>query len=109
MADFLRSLTLISLTIGLGEAVISGFFKEIYRFSLPFAYSMIIIADVFLFVFAEEITGKGKKAIVPLIIFFIAITSSKKIDEKFSLRTYNQSTFIPHQANLRSIGFYGNN
>jgi hypothetical protein len=30
---------------------------------------MIIIADIFLFVFAEEITGKGKKAIVPLILF----------------------------------------
>jgi hypothetical protein len=28
---------LIGLTIGLAEAVITGFFKEIYRFSLPFA------------------------------------------------------------------------
>jgi len=63
------TIALISLTIGLGEAVFSGFFKEIYRFSLPFSYSMIIIADIFLFVFAEVITGRGKKTLIPLIIF----------------------------------------
>jgi hypothetical protein len=65
----LLTIALISLTIGLAEAVATGFFKEIYRISLPLAYSMIIIADIFLFVFAEEITSKGKKAIFPLIIF----------------------------------------
>ena len=69
----LLTIALISLTIGLGEAVFSGFFKEIYRISLPFSYSMIIIADIFLFVFAKVITGKGKKALVPLIIFAAVI------------------------------------
>ena len=64
----LLTIALITLTIGLGEAVLTGFFKEIYRISLPLAYCMIIIADIFLFVFAEEITSKGKKAFVPLII-----------------------------------------
>ncbi len=69
----LLTVALIALTVGLGEAVFSGFFKEIYRISLPFAYSMIIIADIFLFVFAEVITGKGKKALVPLIISGVVI------------------------------------
>ncbi|MHA1194254.1 MAG: hypothetical protein ACTSP9_18565 [Promethearchaeota archaeon] len=65
----LLTVALIILTIGLGEAVFSGFFKEIYRISLPLAYCMIIVADIFLFVFAKVITGKGKKALVPLVIF----------------------------------------
>ncbi|NVM17876.1 MAG: hypothetical protein HWN80_09175 [Candidatus Lokiarchaeota archaeon] len=65
----LLTVALIALTIGLGEAVITGLFKEIYRISLPFAYCMIIIADIFLFVFAKVITSKGKKALVPLTIF----------------------------------------
>ena len=69
----LLTVALITLTIGLGEAVFSGFFKEIYRISLPLAYSMIIIADIFLFVFAKAITGKGKKALVPLILFAVVI------------------------------------
>ncbi len=69
----LLTIALTTLTVGLGEAVITGFFKEIYRFSLPFAYSMIIIADIFLFVFAEVITSRGKKALVPSIVFGLII------------------------------------
>ncbi|MFX1587973.1 MAG: hypothetical protein ACFFC1_07445 [Promethearchaeota archaeon] len=69
----LFTIALIALTIGLGEAVITRFFKEIYRISLPVAYGIIIIADIFLFIFAKEITSKGKNALVPLIIFGIAI------------------------------------
>jgi hypothetical protein len=65
----LLTVALVALTIGLGEAVLTGFFKEIYRISLPLAYSTIIIADIFLFVFAEEITSKGKKAFAPLVLF----------------------------------------
>ncbi len=70
----LFTVALIALTIGLGEAVITRFFKEIYRISLPVAYSMIIIADIFLFIFAKEITNKGKNALVPLIVFGVVIT-----------------------------------
>jgi hypothetical protein len=70
----LFTVALIALTVGLGEAIASGYFKEIYRISLPLAYFMIIIADIFLFIFAEEITSKGKKAFVPLVIFGILIT-----------------------------------
>jgi hypothetical protein len=70
----LLTIALITLTIGLGEAVLTGYFKEVYRISLPLAYFMIIIADIFLFVFAEAITSKGKKAFIPLIIFGAIIT-----------------------------------
>ncbi|TFF87532.1 MAG: hypothetical protein EU550_03065, partial [Promethearchaeota archaeon] len=38
----LLTIALIGLTIGLGEVVLKGYFKEIYRFSLPFGYMMII-------------------------------------------------------------------
>lgn len=69
----LLTVALIALTIGLGEAIATGYFKEIYRISLPLAYSMIVIADIFLFVFAEEITSKGKRAFLPLIIFGVVI------------------------------------
>ncbi len=69
----LFTVALIALTIGLGEAVITRFFKEIYRISLPVAYSTIIIADIFLFIFAKEITNKGKKALIPLIVFGVVI------------------------------------
>lgn len=58
---------LIVLSIGLAEAVITGFYKEIYRISLPLAYSMVVCADIFLFIFASYMTNKGKRAF-PLII-----------------------------------------
>ncbi|MFX1281934.1 MAG: hypothetical protein ACFFA3_21475, partial [Promethearchaeota archaeon] len=56
------SAALTMLGIGLSEAVITGEYREIYRFSLPFAYSMVIFADVFLFRFATHMTNKGRKA-----------------------------------------------
>ncbi len=62
------TVALLGLTIGVGEVVLTGYFMEVYRFSLPFGYMCIIIADIFLFIFANEITGKGKKVLIPLII-----------------------------------------
>lgn len=61
------SAALTMLGIGLTEAVITGEYREIYRFSLPFAYSMVTCADIFLFRFATHMTNRGKKAF-PLII-----------------------------------------
>ena len=61
------SLALIVLSIGLAEAAITGFYMEIYRFSLPFAYTMVVISDIFLFKFSSYITNKGKK-LFPVII-----------------------------------------
>jgi hypothetical protein len=69
----LLTVAIVMLTVGLGEVVITGYFKEIYRFSLPFGYTMIIIADIFLFIFASEITNKGKKTLIPLIISGIVL------------------------------------
>jgi len=61
------SLALIMLSVGLAEAAITGFYKEVYRFSLPFAYTMVIISDVFLFKFSSYIINKGEK-LFPLVI-----------------------------------------
>ncbi len=58
---------LVILTIGLAEAVITDFYKEVYRISLPLAYSMVVCADIFLFIFASYMTNKGRRAF-PLII-----------------------------------------
>lgn len=68
MAVFISlTLALIFLTIGLAEAAIRGFFMEVYRISLPLAYSMVILADFSLNSFASHITDKGKK-FTPLMI-----------------------------------------
>ena len=64
---------LIMLTIGLAEAVIAGYYMEVYRFSLPFSYGMVIIADIFLFKFVIELLDKGKKVFIPLIILGLII------------------------------------
>jgi len=64
----LLTLSLIMLTIGMVEAIITGFYMEIYRFSLPFSYSMIVIADILLYKFAINITLQESKALIPLII-----------------------------------------
>ena len=64
---------LIMLTIGLAEAVIAGYYMELYRFSLPFSYGMVIIADIFLFKFVIELLDKGKKVFIPLIILGLII------------------------------------
>jgi hypothetical protein len=59
---------LVSLAIGLVDSVISGFYREVYRFSLPLAYSLIVVADIILFLFAREITGHWGKALKPVAI-----------------------------------------
>ena len=66
------TLTVVALFIGLAEAVITEFYKEIYRLSLPVGYLMVIFADVFLFIFATHMTDKGKRA-YPLVILVGAI------------------------------------
>ena len=62
------TLSLLSLLIGLSEAVITKFYMEIYRLSLPLGYIFVILADIFLFLFAIQITNKGKKALIPIIL-----------------------------------------
>ena len=55
---FLLFLTFLSLAVaisvlslGLGEALITSEKREIYRFSLAFAYSSLMVANIFLFLF----------------------------------------------------------
>ncbi len=67
------TIALLMLTIGLAEAVITGYYMEVYRFSLPFSYGMVIIADIFLFKFIIELVNKGKKGFIPIIILGIVI------------------------------------
>ena len=59
---------IIILAIGLAEAAITGYYMEIYRLSLPLAYSLVVLADIVLFKFSNLMTNRGKKAFLPLII-----------------------------------------
>ena len=70
---FFLTVALIVLTIGLAEAVITGYFMEVYRLSLPLAYGMVIIADILLLKFVIELLGKGEKGFIPLTILGIVI------------------------------------
>ncbi len=60
--------SIISLMIGLLEAIITREYREIYRLSLPLGYVMVIVADIFLFIFATHMTNKGRKAFIPIIL-----------------------------------------
>ncbi len=62
------TIALIGLTIGLAEAILTGYYKEIYRVSLPLAYTMVIFVDIFYFIFIYQITERGKALIIPLFI-----------------------------------------
>ncbi len=66
--------SIINLLIGLLEAIITGYYMEIYRLSLPLGYVMVIIADIFLFIFAIHMTNKGHKAFIPTILIGIILT-----------------------------------
>jgi len=62
------------LAIGLLETIITGYFKEIYRFTFPLAYICVIIADIILFKFTDEITEKSSNAIYYIIIVGIILS-----------------------------------
>nr|MDO8118578.1 hypothetical protein [Candidatus Sigynarchaeota archaeon] len=59
------TLAVVVLAIGFADTIIQNEFKEVYRFSLPFGYSTIVVADLFLFLFSTEMVGKGKQ-LLPL-------------------------------------------
>ncbi|TFG29756.1 MAG: hypothetical protein EU532_02615 [Promethearchaeota archaeon] len=62
------TLAILVLAIGLTEAIITGYYMEIYRFSLPLAYSLVAIANIFLYFFASRITNKWKSVFIPIIL-----------------------------------------
>jgi len=67
------TVAIIILTIGLAEAAITGYYKEVYRLSLPLAYTMVVIANVFLYLFASNITNKGKNAFIPIVLIGLVL------------------------------------
>ena len=72
---FLTS-AIVVLAIGLAEAAITGYYKEIYRLSLPLAFTLLVASDMFLFLFASRITEKKKNLLIPLIIIGIVLIFS---------------------------------
>ena len=67
------TLAVIVLALGLLEGIITGYYKEIYMFSLPCANCMVIIADIFLYKFVNYLTDKGKNAFVPLVLIGVVL------------------------------------
>ena len=63
----------IVLAIGILEGIITGYSKEIYRFSLPFAYSMVVIADIFLYKYVNYLTDRGRKAYFPVLLIGVVL------------------------------------
>ena len=64
----LFTVALMGLTLGLGEGVLTSYYMDIYRFSLPFGYSMVVLANILLFKFISEITESGEKLMIPIIL-----------------------------------------
>jgi len=104
----LYSTAIVVLTIGLAEAAITGYYKEIYRFSLPLAYSVMVVGNAFLYIFASNITNKGKSAIIPviisgiilIIIFFLPWNwwgyPSEDYKGKLNIRLYTNLFFVAY-------------
>lgn len=76
LAYLASTIALIMVTIGLAEAIITLFFKEIYRFTFPFGYALLTGAGMFLLFCAREVTESSKfkySSIVLILIGFIVI------------------------------------
>jgi hypothetical protein len=99
---------IVVLAIGLAEAAITGFYKEIYRFSLPLAYSLVVLANIFLFYFASNITERWRAAFFPLILIGIVLIiilflpwnwwgyPSEEYAGKLNIRLYTNIAFISY-------------
>ncbi len=100
--------SIISLLIGLLEAIITGYYMDIYRLSLPVGYLMVIFADIFLFLFATHITNKGQKFIIPIILIGVILAiiiflpwnwwgiPSLDYENEFSMRLYTTLSFVAY-------------
>jgi hypothetical protein len=64
---------LVMLTMGLADSAMNGAYKELYRFSLPFGYALIVLADIVLFKFAIIIINRGQKAFNMIIVLGIVL------------------------------------
>jgi len=100
------TLAVIVLAIGLAEAIITGYYKEIYRISLPLAYSLVVVANDFLYLFASHITNKWEKALIPILIIGIVLIvmlflpwnwwgyPREEYEGKIQIRLYTNIAFI---------------
>jgi hypothetical protein len=100
------TLAVIVLAIGLAEAIITGYYKEIYRISLPLAYSLVVVANDFLYLFASRITNKWVKAFIPIFIIGIVLIvmlflpwnwwgyPREEYEGKLHIRLYTNIAFI---------------
>lgn len=114
-------IALIMLAIGLAEAIITGYYKEIYRFSLPFSFSMVVIADIFIYEFAGHITDKGKSLRIPVYIFGGIIIvllflpwnwwgyPSSDYEGKLNIRLYTTLSLVVYSFALYLYVFYISN
>jgi len=100
--------SIINLLVGLLEAIVTGYYMEIYRFSLPFGYLMVICADIFLFLFASFMTNKGQKLFIPVLIIGIIIAiviflpwnwwgvPSIDYENELNIRLYSTLVFVAY-------------
>ncbi|TFF97875.1 MAG: hypothetical protein EU547_03140 [Promethearchaeota archaeon] len=66
-------IALVFLAVGLMETIITGYFKEIYRITFPLSYVCVVIADIILFKFTNEITESSGRLLYVILIIGIVI------------------------------------
>ena len=62
------------LFLGLTEALITGYCMDIYKFSLPFAYSTVLFYNLCVLKFANYVMKKGEKLFYPFLAISIIIS-----------------------------------
>ncbi|MEX2753756.1 MAG: hypothetical protein Q6365_000085 [Candidatus Sigynarchaeota archaeon] len=63
------------LAAGLADSAMNGAYKDLYRFSLPFGYTMIILADIVLYKFGIVMTNRGKNAFMTIVVIGIVLAA----------------------------------
>lgn len=99
---------LIILAAGLADSAAREYYMELYRFSLPFGYSMIVITDVVLYKFAIVLTSRGQKAfnviialgIVLVVVLFLPWNwwgfPAADVEGQVSIRMYSTVALIAY-------------
>ena len=67
------TIILFIITFGLAEAIITSYFKEFYRLSLPIGYALLCGTGMFLLIFAGEVTERSKFNISTIVLIIIGI------------------------------------
>nr|MDO8088917.1 hypothetical protein [Candidatus Sigynarchaeum springense] len=67
------TVALLMLAAGLADSALNRFYMDLYRFSLPFGYTMIVLADIVLYKFAIVITNRGRNALATIVILGIIL------------------------------------